>query len=238
MAFPFPTFTRSERIRLAASAKPCPLLTGLLENLGFRELCAAELYAAGVRWAETLDDKQVLSRHGLDELEHFERVATIYEELTSTSLLARVQPRARSVPSPASWVETAVAGLLFDRANVFQLRAYEACADPILSEMAPRLLLEEQDHLAAGAAALIELCKNRRHVVPEAQFYLDRWLPLCLATFDDSLPRRDRCRDAPHVDPRRTLEAITRYVTSLAPTLDACGLKMPPHNARPPGFRP
>jgi 1,2-phenylacetyl-CoA epoxidase catalytic subunit len=237
MAFPFPTFTRSERIRLAASAKPCPVLMGLLENLGFRELCAAELYAAGVRWAETLDDKQVLARHGLDELEHFERVATIYEELTGASLLPRVQPRARSVPSPESWVETAVAGLLFDRANVFQLRAYEASADPLLSGMAPRMLFEEQDHLAAGAATLIELCRNRRHVVPEAQVHLERWLPRSLATFDDSLPRRDRCREAPHVDPRRTLEAVTRYVTSLAPTLDACGLRMPPHTARPTRFR-
>jgi len=235
MAFPFPTFTRAERpIRLASRTKACPVLVGLLENLGFRELCAAELYSAGVRWAETLDDKQVLSRHGLDELEHFERVATTYEEITGASLLARVQPRVRAVPSPNSWVETAIVGLLFDRANVFQLRAYEASRDPLLSGMAPRMLLEEQDHLAAGAATLIELCRNRPRVLPDAQAHLERWLPLCLATFDESLPRRDQCREAPHVDPTRTLDAIARYVTSLAPVLDACGLRMPPHNARPP----
>jgi hypothetical protein len=146
-----------------------------------------------VRWAPSVDDKQVFARHALEELEHFETVGSLYEELVGENLLDVVRARVEKVPFPGSWEELVIGALLFDRANFHQLRT--AASKIHCVRMAERLLRDEPDHLAASEA-LAELSR-----LPEplgaVRYHAATWLSVAQRSFDDKSEDLPQPRPAP-----------------------------------------
>lgn len=200
----------------------CDCFRALLERQGYRELAAAHLLSSGVALAPVLDEKQMLARHCLDELEHFEVVAAALEAEGGGDLLAKVSPRVAELPRPETWLEMVVVGLLFDRAVYYQLRAYAAAPDQRVAEVAVRVIADEQEHIAAGQAALRELGKREHDFAKRLAAAVDRWLPASLACFDDETP--PACPVGPHVSVEARRVAERTYRESLAEILEAQGV--------------
>lgn len=202
---------------MSGAAPSCGCFRALLERQGFRELAAAQLFASGVALAPTLDEKQMLARHCLDELEHFELIATELEECGGGELLARVSPAVAALPSPESWLEMVAIGILFDRAVYFQLRAYAAAPDTRVAALAVRVIADEQEHIAASQAALGDLGKREPDFTHRLIAAVDRWLPASLACFDDETPVA--CDAGPHVSVEARNLALRTYRESLSDVL-------------------
>lgn len=200
------------------SAEPtCGCLSALLERQGFRELAAAQLFSSGVALAPTLDEKQMLARHCLDELDHFEFIATEFELRGGGDLLSRVSPAVAVLPSPGSWLEMVAVGILFDRAVYFQLRAYAAAPDARVATIAVRVIADEQEHIAASQAALRDLGRREPDFVHRLSAAVDRWLPASLGCFDDETPAA--CPFGPHVSSEARNLSLGAYRESLAKVL-------------------
>jgi 1,2-phenylacetyl-CoA epoxidase catalytic subunit len=195
--------------------RPCSCVLRMLENQGFRELACAEILSAGVRFAPSIDEKQVFARHALEELEHFETVAAIYEDLLGENLLDVVRPRLDKVPHPSSWAELVIAALLFDRANFHQLRVHRSANDPLVARTAERLLRDEPDHLAASEAALAELGRSSPSSLGQVQYHLATWLSIAQRAFDDASVHAADCGRAPHLPVDAMDNAVTEFLSSL-----------------------
>jgi 1,2-phenylacetyl-CoA epoxidase catalytic subunit len=189
-------------------------LLGILESQGYRELVTAHLFASGVALAPTIDDKHMLADHAREELGHFEVVSTLYERLGANGLYEKVAERARAVPSPASWLESAVAGYLVDRAAALQLTDYKRLADARLTTLVDDILEHEHEHQAAAETALVDQCRNNPSAARAAQAHVARWYEVALEVLDG----------AGGPDGAR-LAAL--FADSVRPTLTTCGLSLP-----------
>ncbi len=196
-----------------------------LEAQGCRELAAAYMAAAGIPLAPTIDDKILLHGYVAEELSHFERCADQYAWLGLGDLLARVEPRARALPTPKSWPELCIALFFFDRACTAHLLNHLSSRFRPLAELARGMAGEEVAHGAATAAALREAC-NTEESKREAQRHVDRWLRVALA----SLGRPDNARDERAVEigikARVTQALIDDYRFNIRVALGSCGLSI------------
>jgi len=183
----------------------------ILENQGYRELVSAHLFSGGVSIAPTIDEKHMLAEHAQEELAHFEAVATLYEQLTGHGLYDRIAERAARVPSPASWLEAAVAGYLVDRAASVQLAEYRRLDDVRLGGVARHIMEHEHEHQRAAESALLDLFRGTPEHRELASAHVTRWYPLALGILDDE----DRGR----------VGAV--FAESIRATLAACGISTP-----------
>jgi 1,2-phenylacetyl-CoA epoxidase catalytic subunit len=190
---------------------PDDRLRQILENQGYRELISAHLFATGVPLAPTIDDKQMLANHAREELHHFEVVSTRYEDLGGQRLFETVSPRTHDAPVPRSWLETAVAGYLFDRAVAIQLGAYKKLGDSRLAELVDEILEHEHEHQAAAESALLDECRSNPASVKTAGSHVAYWYRVAVGVLDD---------------PERT-GVLAEYNGSIQATLKACGLSVP-----------
>jgi len=184
----------------------------LLEAQGYRELAIAHLFALAVCQAPTLATKQLLAERTAEELEHFEVLASIFEEIGRGDLLEKVRSRVALLPLATTWIESAVAHLLVDRVGKFHLREGAASAFAPYAESIRRILADEELHDAMSAANVREVCGKDPANIVVAQAAVLRWLRVSLQSFGDDLLRTD---------------AVREYVVDLAPALAACGLKLP-----------
>lgn len=202
----------------------CACIRRLLERLGQRELSAAHLFASGVPLAPTLDEKQMLARHCLDELGHFEHVAAVAEEHGTSDLLSVISKRTGLLPIPSSWFEMVVVSISFDRAVYFQLRAYALAPDERVAQLAVRITADEQEHLAAAQMALTDLVEREADFSAELNRHIERWLPLALACFDGAEADDPACPSGPHVSESANRQARSNYLSSLADALVPLGV--------------
>jgi 1,2-phenylacetyl-CoA epoxidase catalytic subunit len=186
-------------------------LRRILEDQGYRELISAHLFATGVPLAPTIDDKQMLANHAREELHHFEVVSTRYEDLGGQRLFETVSPRTHDAPVPRSWLETAVAGYLFDRAVAVQLLAYKKMGDARLDAVVDEILEHEHEHQAAAETAVLDECRSNPASVKSAGAHVANWYRIATDVLDDS----DR------------QGVLAEYRTSIQATLKACGLDVP-----------
>jgi 1,2-phenylacetyl-CoA epoxidase catalytic subunit len=183
----------------------------ILEDQGYRELVSAHLFATGVPLAPTIDDKQMLANHAREELHHFEVVAGRYEDLGGQRLFEAVSPRAHNAPVPGSWLETAVAGYLVDRAVAVQLLAYKKHGDARLDRLVDEILEHEHEHQAAAETAFLDECRSNPGAIKAASAHVAHWYRIALEVIDET------DRDA----------VLTEYRKSIQATLQACGLSVP-----------
>lgn len=215
------------------TSRTCECFSALLERQGYRELAAAQLFTAGVALAPTLDEKQMFARHCLDELGHFEQVATRYEELGHGDLLAKLRPELAKLPAPTSWPEMVLVGITFDRAVYYQLRAYTSAPDRRISDIAIKVLADEHEHLEASQAALEELMQEGGDLKSSLSKLLERWLPLSRNCFDGRELETRACPAGPHFSEAAAAESRKAYVESLERILTPRGVTL---SALGPGF--
>jgi ring-1,2-phenylacetyl-CoA epoxidase subunit PaaA len=227
-AFPF---APSHGKRAEPSKGHRDIVVRLLERQGYRELAAAHVFAAGLRFAPTLDDKMLLAEQITEELEHFEAASDLYSELEAGDLLEKVEGRLAELPSPGSWMETAVVQFLFDRAGKFQLREYRDCSWRPYSEIVGKILAEEEEHGAVGEAVLKDLCGANPLATTLAQECFDRWLRISLLSFGRPGTPGDRRAVELGLKARPSAEIMRDYLADLEPTMAACGLRFPSREA-------
>jgi 1,2-phenylacetyl-CoA epoxidase catalytic subunit len=186
-------------------------LRKILEDQGYRELVSAHLFAAGVPLAPTIDDKQMLANHAREELHHFEVVSSRYEDLGGERLFETLSPRVNKTPLPASWLETAIAGYLFDRAVAIQLSAYKTLGDARLDRLVDEILEHEHEHQAAAETALLDECRSNPASVQAAGPHVTHWFAIAREVLDEASRER----------------VLADYRTSIQATLVACGLSVP-----------
>jgi 1,2-phenylacetyl-CoA epoxidase catalytic subunit len=185
----------------------------ILESQGYRELVSAHLFATGVALAPSIDDKHMLADHAREELAHFEVVAALYEKIAGRGLYDVVSARASAMPSPASWLEAAVAGYLVDRAASVQLAEYRTFTEPRLEPVIQQILEHEHEHQSAAETALLDQCRGGAAASTSVVAHVERWYPLAVSVLDGAGP------DAPRV--------ASVFAESVRATLSACGVTPP-----------
>jgi 1,2-phenylacetyl-CoA epoxidase catalytic subunit len=193
---------------------PDDRLLKILENQGARELVSAHLFATGVPLAPTIDDKHMLADHAREELAHFEVIAALYERIAGHGLYEAVSARPGQVPTPTSWLESAVAGYLVDRAASVQLLEYKKLEDPRLDKVIEQILEHEHEHQSAAETALLDQCRIAGAQTAAREFAA-KWYPIALGVLDGP--------DASRVE--------SLFGASVRTTLSACGLSLPAHGA-------
>ncbi len=191
-----------------------PELLRILESQGFRELVTAHLFASGVALAPTLDDKHMLADHAREELGHFEVVSVLYDKISGKSLYDVVGSRADRVELPKSWLESAVAGYLVDRAAALQLLDYKALGDARLDILVDEILEHEHEHQTAAETALRDLCRNDPSSSEMAARHVVRWFGVAAGILD-------------RTESARLKKTAAAFVDSIRPTMAECRLPLP-----------
>jgi 1,2-phenylacetyl-CoA epoxidase catalytic subunit len=188
-------------------------IVGILERQGFRELVSAHLFAAGVTFAPTIDDKHMLAEHAQEELGHFELVAALHDQISGRSLFDIASRRAAEVPVPGTWLEAAVAGYLVDRAASTQLREYLRVGDPRLDVVVREIHEHEHEHQVAAETALLDQVRDNPSIADVVRPHVERWYRIALSVLDGPPgPEAERVAAAFASSIRRTLEACGQLV--------------------------
>ena len=220
MAVPFGNPARNGHATTSTPQQASNLVR-LLESQGYRELAATYVLTGAVRLAPLLDDKRLLADQATEELEHFEALAAIYEEVASDhpeGLVAAIARRVAEVPTPRSWPEAVVAELLLCRAGKFDVAACGADLGPY-ARMLRRIAAEEDGHAAAAKATLQTLIAPGNRSIIQAS--LVEWTTIALLSFGS----------AAHDRTREHAKTIREYVRSLETTLSLWDLWLPPAEA-------
>ena len=190
---------------------PDQKLVEILERQGYRELVSAHLFAGAVLLAPTIDDKHMLAENAREELSHFEVVAVLYEQTAGRGLFDVVAARVATMPTPASWLEAAVAGYLVDRAAAVQLGAYQRLGDTRLTALMHKILDHEHEHQTAAETALLDQCRGGTGHAKGATPHVAKWYPLARGVLDAGAGS----------------SVAAAFAESVRPTMNACGLALP-----------
>jgi 1,2-phenylacetyl-CoA epoxidase catalytic subunit len=216
----------------------------LLRGQAYRERGAAELFEAALPLAPDAAARRRLQGHVAEERAHYARVAAVWSEAfarPAAELDAWVTLRLteRPLPTVTTWLELAMAQLLFDRAGRFQISEYVDSSFAPYRALAREIVDEERGHEDAGAALVLALlappdaASDRTgaqaaaaHAAAQAAF--DRWLPVALLSFGRPGGEGNASALAAGLKKRDSAEVARDFLADLAPTLAAAGLALPP----------
>src|SRR5271169_3769263 len=95
-------------------AKMIATLTQMMESQAYRELAAAQMFGYGLQFVPELRWLKFMTWHIREEMEHYEDVVKMYQELTGESVEPTVNARLRQKPIEfaESWYELSMAQFL------------------------------------------------------------------------------------------------------------------------------
>jgi ring-1,2-phenylacetyl-CoA epoxidase subunit PaaA len=198
----------------------------LLESQGYREVMAANMFGHAMKFIPTLEHKQMVAHQIEEELEHFEEVAKLYEQVTNDDLLQAIQDKLDRVPLSESWSELAMAQFLYDRAGEFHLREYKTCSYAPYSRIVTKILEEEEGHEGFGEKVVRELSKEATNLVCLQELF-EKWLTVALLSFGRPATEGNSFAIAAGLKTRDSGEVMQDYLNDLKPTMKACGLHFP-----------
>lgn len=198
----------------------------LLESQGYREVMAANMFGHAMKYIPALNHKQLVAHQIEEELEHFEVVAGLYEQVTGEDLLAAIQDKLERVPFSESWTELAMAQFLYDRAGEFHLREYKTCSYAPYSRIVTKILEEEEGHEGFGEKVVHELAKDPQNQA-KLQNLFEKWLTVALLSFGRPGTDGNRFAIAAGLKTRDSGEVMQDFINDIKPTMVACGLKFP-----------
>lgn len=205
------------------------LVLQLLESQAYRELIAAECFAAAIQYVPILQYKKLIAEHVAEELEHYEKTVELYRELggdLEAIIHRKFQRNPKLRPTIKSWLELAVVQFLFDRAGEFHLSEYKTCNYLPYQRVIAKILEEEEGHESFGEQVLRDLCRNP-NVRKEAQRHFNRWLGISLLSFGRPGTPGNRYAIEVGVKRRDSGEVMQDYLNDIKPTMAACRLKFP-----------
>jgi 1,2-phenylacetyl-CoA epoxidase catalytic subunit len=130
------------------------------------------------------------------------------------------------LPTVTSWLELAVAQLLFDRAGRFQISEYVDSSFAPYRALAREIVDEERGHEDAGARHLLALCATPAERAV-AQAAVARWLPVSLESFGRAGGDGNAFALAAGLKRRDSAEVTRDFLADVAPVLAAAGLEAP-----------
>jgi len=159
-------------------------LEQMMKSQAYRELAAARMFGAGLRYVPEIRWLKFMTWHITEEMEHYIAVADMYKRFTGESVEPWVNQRLddRPLPFAESWFELAMAQFLYDRGGFWQLQEYEHCAYPPYREVIQKIIGEEKGHQALGERIVVELCQTGRFDDIKQPLF-ERWLRLGLLSF-------------------------------------------------------
>jgi 1,2-phenylacetyl-CoA epoxidase catalytic subunit len=207
------------------------LLLSIFRSQAYRELGAVRLFEAGLALAPDLSARRELTGHARDERAHLDGVLSLWCGRTGRprdELLAECQARldARPLPAPSTWLDLAMARLLYDRAGHWQLREYLACSFAPYAALVRAIVAEEAAHEDAGARAVLALVGPA--VRAEAQAAFERWLRPALLSF--GRPGSAASLEAIRLGLKARMpeQVLHDFVADVHPIARAVGLTWPP----------
>lgn len=202
------------------------LVRQLLESQGYREIMAAHIFGHAMKYVPELRYKQLVAEQMVEELEHFEAVVDLYDQVVHRPLLPAIEDRLSRVPCPESWFELAMTQFLYDRAGEFHLREYRTCSFGPYARIVGKILEEEEGHEGFGEKVVRELC-----VQPagrdEARPLFNKWLSVALLSFGRPGTEGNRRAIALGLKTRDSGEVMQDFLNDIKPAMRACGLIFP-----------
>ena len=160
----------------------------LLRSQAWRERGAAELFEAALPFVPAGRWRRIVEGHVGEERAHYAQVADVWSAALGqppAALDAWVTERLAAAPLPrvTSFLELAMAQLLFDRAGRWQISEYVTSSFLPYRALARAIVDEERGHEDVGARLVIELGAAPEVDRAAAQAAFDRWLAIALASF-------------------------------------------------------
>jgi 1,2-phenylacetyl-CoA epoxidase catalytic subunit len=208
-----------------------PTVDRLLRGQAYRERGAAELFEAALPLAPDATARRRLAGHVAEERAHYARVAAVWGETfarPAAELDAWVTRRLEEQPLPTvtTWLELAMAQLLFDRAGRFQISEYVDSSFAPYRALAREIVDDERGHEDAGAALVIALVAAPGADRAAAQAAFDRRLPVALLSFGRPGGDGNAFALAAGLKRRDSAEVARAFFADLAPTLAAARLDL------------
>jgi 1,2-phenylacetyl-CoA epoxidase catalytic subunit len=200
----------------------------MMESQAYRELAAAQLLGHGLQFVPRLKYLKFVTWHITEEMDHYERVARMYESLTGESVEPVVADRLAQKPVPlsSSWFDLAMAQFLYDRGGFWQLREYELCAFLPYRDTIRTILDEEARHQQFGERIVVELCASG-HFESVKQASFETWLRQGLLSFGRPGSEGSRYAVQVGLKKRDAAEVMRDFLEDIAPAVRACGLRFP-----------
>jgi hypothetical protein len=160
----------------------------LLRSQAWRERGAADLFEAALPLVPAGRWRAIVEGHVREERDHYARVAGVWSVAfgrAPADLDAWVGARLaeRPLPPVATFLELAMAQLLFDRAGRWQLSEYADSSFLPYRALARAIVDEERGHEDVGARLVLDLCAAPDVDRAAAQAAFDRWLVVALLSF-------------------------------------------------------
>jgi 1,2-phenylacetyl-CoA epoxidase catalytic subunit len=204
-------------------------LVQMMEGHAYRELSAAHLFGHGLRFVPELRWLRFVSFHIREEIEHYEAVARMYQELTGESVEGPVHERLlrRPIPLCESWYELAMAQFLYDRGGYWQLQEYTECSHLPYRRVVEKIVREERGHQALGERIVVELSKSGRFSA-DKQACFAKWLRQGLLSFGRPGTEGAHYAISAGLRKRDPGAVMQDFIDDIKPAVKASGLVFPP----------
>jgi ring-1,2-phenylacetyl-CoA epoxidase subunit PaaA len=196
------------------------------------ELGGPDLYLdTWLRNAPTVEDQVLLAKTAYEEIDHHRRFARILEELgVDTAAITRRRRTERMLETfrhpLETWAEMGTFGCLIDRVGQFHLQDFARCSYLPVARIIPRILKEEQLHIAHGERILSDLCRTPEGKA-QAQAAVDKMYPRGLDMFGHSQSERSERFCAWGIKGRTNAQSRQAYQDTVDAVIVGLGLELP-----------
>ncbi|HEX4405632.1 MAG TPA: Phenylacetic acid catabolic protein [Polyangia bacterium] len=203
-----------------------------MRSQAWRERGAAELFEAALPLVPAGRWRTIVEGHVREERAHYALVADVWSRELGGALAeldAWVTARldAQPLPRVASFLELAMAQLLFDRAGRWQISEYLTSSFLPYRALAHAIVDEERGHEDTGARLVVELCAAPDLDRAAAQAAFDRWLAIARLSFGRAGGDGNAFAIAVGLKSRDSHEVARAFLEDIAPTAAAAGLVLP-----------
>jgi 1,2-phenylacetyl-CoA epoxidase catalytic subunit len=211
----------------------------MLRGQAWRERAAAELLEAALPLVPAGRWRALVEGHAREERAHYARVGEVWSTAFGRSpveldvwVTARLAER--PLPRVTSFLELAMAQLLFDRAGRWQISEYLASSFLPYRALAGDIVDEERGHEDVGARLVVDLCSAPGADRPAAQAAFDRWLAIALESFGRPGGDGNAFAIAAGLKTRDSGEVTRDFLADVARTASAAALALPVAYPSPP----
>jgi 1,2-phenylacetyl-CoA epoxidase catalytic subunit len=209
------------------SAEYRDMIVQLMQSQAYRELAAAHMFGYGLRF---VPDKwlKFMVWHIREEAEHYEAVATMYQEFTGEEVgpVVRQRLEGKPVPMAESWMELAMAQFLYDRGGFWQLKEYEECSFVPYRGVIQKIVKEEAGHQGLGEKIVVEQCRSGEFDDVKQPLF-EKWLRIGLLSFGRPGTQGNRFAIEHGIKKRDSGDCMQDFVADIKPAVRAAGLRFP-----------
>jgi 1,2-phenylacetyl-CoA epoxidase catalytic subunit len=204
----------------------------MLRSQAWRERAAADLFDAALPLVPPGRWRAIVEGHVREERAHYARVGVVWSAAFARppdELDAWVRSRLleRPLPRVTTFLELAMAQLLFDRAGRWQLSEYLASSFLPYRALAREIVDDERGHEDVGARLVVELCAAPEADRAAAQAGFDRWLAVALRSFGRPGGAGNAFAIAAGLKTRDSAEVARDFLAEVARTARDAGLDLP-----------